>query len=128
MVYSGRLNKSPIFLSIMPARKPSRLISPLFARYLTSDEKKSLRAVPADNPASEINLLRVLSAHLMKFQQSAPKDMDSRRQALRTCLVLSEQLSKLVRAHNKEYDPRAEFHEAILQAIEELRQEMGWDI
>ncbi len=113
----------------MPAPKPSRPISPLFARYLTSDEKKSLRAVPADNPASEINLLRVLSAHFMKFQQSAPNDMDSRMQALRTCLVLSGQLSKLVRAHNKEHDPLAEaqaaFSDAISQALDEIGKEWG---
>jgi len=128
MVYSGRLNKSPIFLSIMSARKPSRPISPLFARYLTSDEKKSLRAVPADNAASEINLLRVLSAHFMKFQQSAPKDMDSRRQALRTCLVLSEQLSKLVRAYNQDHEPLDEIQVAIYKALDELSEELGIDL
>jgi len=112
----------------MPARKPSRPISPLFARYLTSDEKKSLRAVPADNPASEINLLRVLSAHFMKFQQSAPKDMDSRMQALRTCLVLSEQLSKLVRAYNQDHEPLDEIQVAIYKALDELSEELGIDL
>ncbi len=112
----------------MSARKPSRPISPLFARYLTSDEKKSLRAVPADDLASEINLLRVLSAHFMKIQQSAPKDIDAHMQALRTCLVLSAHLSKLVRAYNKDHDPLDEIHEAISQALAELSKELGVDL
>jgi len=116
------------FFSIMSTQKPSRPISPLFARYLTSDEKKSLRAVPADDLASEINLLRVLSAHFMKNQQSAPKDMVSRRQALRTCLVLSAHLSKLVRAYNKDRDPLDEVNEAISQALDELSKEWGVDL
>lgn len=110
----------------MPIRKPPHPISPLYARYFTSDEKKSLRAVPADDPSSEINLVRVLFAHFMKSQQSAPKDMASRVQILRTSFIMSEQFSKLVRAHNQEHDPHAELQDEILQALEEVRIELGF--
>lgn len=108
-------------------QKSVRPISPLYAHYLTSDEKKSLRAVSADNPASEINLLRVLFAHFMEFQQSAPKDTNSRMQALHTCLILSEQIAKLVHVHNKEHDPLCELEDEILKALGEIRSELGID-
>lgn len=104
----------------MSTRKPSHPISPLYARYLTSAEKKSLRAIPANDVSSEINLLRVISAHFMKFQQSAPKDMGSLLQNLRTSTILGEQIAKLVRAQNTEYDPLAELQAEIRQAIAEL--------
>ena len=111
----------------MSIQKPPRPISPLYARYLTSEEKKSLRAVPVDDLASEINLVRVISAHFMKFQQSAPKDMGSRIQSLRTSFVLGEQFAKLIRAHNSEHDPLDEIDDAIFQAIAMVRKEMGID-
>ena len=111
----------------MPARKLPRPISPLYARYLTSEEKKSLRAIPVNDLASEINLVRVISAHSMEFQQSAPTDMRSRTQSLRTPFILGEQFAKLIRAHIQEHDPRNEFYDVIEQAWREIRKEMGID-
>ena len=125
--YSGRLNKSPLILNIMSARKPPRSISPLYARYFTSEEKKSLRAVPVNDLAGEINLVRVISAHYMEFQQSAPTDMGARIQSLRTSFILGEQFAKLIRAHIQEHDPRNEFYDVMEQAWREIRKEMGID-
>lgn len=93
---------------MMTPEEPTRPISPLYARYLTAAEKKSLRAVPAADLASEIKLLRVLAAHFLKFQQSAPKDLNSREQTLRTGLMLGIQMARLVRAHHEAYDPNAD--------------------
>ena len=109
----------------MTKKLPARPISPLYARYLTSDEKRALRVVVVNDPTSEINLLRVLLAHFMQFQLSAPKEMDSRAQTLRTCLVLSEQIAKLVRAYNAEHDLLVELQDLIEQALEEIRKEWG---
>lgn len=111
----------------MPARKLPRPISPLYARYFTSEEKKSLRAVPVNNLVSEINLLRVISAHYMEFQQSAPTDMGSRIQSLRTSSILGEQFAKLIRAHIQEHDLRDEIDDAIFQAIAMVQKELGID-
>jgi len=109
----------------MSTRKPSRPTSPLYARYLTSEERKALRAVPVDDLSSEIKLMHMVFAHFMKSQQSAPKDMDSQTQALRTSRVLGEQFAKLVRAQNTGHDPLAELQEQISQALEEIRKEWG---
>lgn len=128
MFYFGRLNKSPLILNIMPARKLPRPISPLYARYFTSEEKKSLCAVPVNDLAGEINLLCVISAHYMEFQQSAPSDMGSRIQSLRTSSILGEQFAKLIRAHNREHNPRDEIQDQILMALEELRIELGFKL
>jgi hypothetical protein len=78
-----------------------------------------------DDLSSEINLVRVLFAHSMKSQQSAPKDMDSRAQVLRTSLVLGEQFAKLVRVHSTAHDPLAELQDEIEEALDELRKEWG---
>lgn len=110
----------------MSTRKPPRPISPLYARYLTSDEKKSLRAIPVDDLSSEINLMRVLFSHLMKLQQPAPKDMDSRAQTMRTSLVLGQQFTKLIYAHNQQHDPLVESRAEIFQALEEFRIRLGF--
>jgi hypothetical protein len=80
---------------------PSPSISPLYLRYFTADEKRSLRIVPADDLSSEINLLRILARLYMQTQQSAPRDLASSMQALYTCTMLCEQLGVLVRTHNR---------------------------
>lgn len=98
----------------------SPAISRLYARYLTSDEKKSLRLVPADDVSSEINLLRMLTALFMKIQQSAPKDLSSCMQALRTCTLLCEQLAILVHFHDKEHSPLSEWNDALDEALSEV--------
>jgi len=72
-------------------------ISPLYARYFTPDEKKSLRHLSADDISSEINLLRKLTILFMQFQQSAPTGLFSSIQTLRTCTLLCEGLAILVR-------------------------------
>lgn len=89
----------------MTSEEPTRLISPLLARYLTADEQESLRAVSATDLSGEVKLLRVLSAQFLKFQRSAPKDLYSREQALRTCLMLSVQMARLVRALDQTENP-----------------------
>lgn len=89
----------------MTSEEPPRRISPLLARYLTAQEQESLRAVPATDLSGEIKLLRVLSAQFLKFQQSAPKDLYSREQALRTGLILSVQMARLVRALDQTQEP-----------------------
>jgi hypothetical protein len=95
-------------------------LTPLYARYLSVREKRSLRQVPFDDTASEINLLRVLNSLLLKFQQSAPTDLCSRMQALRTCVILNEQLALLVRAHAQALGPRSSvdaFFEEVLASL-----------
>jgi len=64
-------------------------ISRLYSRYLTTEEKRLVRAVPVDSVSSEINLIRFLTALFLQFQQSAPDDLASRMQALRTFTMLS---------------------------------------
>ena len=82
----------------MPAKPASSLpVSPLYAPYLSSDEKKALRKVSVGDTSSEINLLRILLSLFMKFQQAAPQDLYARIVALHTCVVLNEQLVRLVR-------------------------------
>ena len=63
--------------------------------------------------------MRVLNAHFIELQQSAPQDFGSRIQALHTCSILNEQLAKLVRAHGQEHDPTDEWFELLLQAMRE---------
>jgi hypothetical protein len=99
---------------------PPRPISRLYARYLTSEEKRALRLVPVEGVSSEINLLRLLMAHFMKFQQSAPPDLASHMQALRTCTLLCEQLAILVRSHDREHGPQSEIQDALLEALSEM--------
>ena len=98
-------------------------ISSLYSRYLSSAEKRSLRQVPLDDTSSEINLLRVLNSLLLKIQRSAPKDFYSRVQALRTCVILNEQLALLVRAHERVHGPHSELEDAISSAVESLAEE-----
>jgi hypothetical protein len=103
---------------------PATTLSPLYARYLSSDEKSALSHVPVDDSSSEINLLHVLTAYLMKFQRSAPPDLYSRISTLRTCVILNEQLAILVRLHDRLHGPQsdleAEFNEAVDQVYAEL--------
>ena len=96
---------------------PARTISRLYARYLTSQEKRALRLVPVAGVSSEINLLRVLMAHFLKFQQSAPPDLATHMQALRTCTLLCEQLAILVRSHDREHGPQSEMDDLLYEAL-----------
>lgn len=104
----------------MTLKPPSRPIASIYARYFTPIELESLRAVPADDPLSEINLLRVLAARFMEFQQSAPQDVESQMQGLRTLLVLGGEIARLSSAHNREHDPLDELAQDILEAIASL--------
>ena len=98
---------------------PPRPISRLYARYFTFEEKKSLRAVPVEGVSSEINLLRVLNVLFMQVQQTAPKDLDSNMQALRTCTMLCAQLAILVRLQDKEHSPMAEWDDLLAKVLAE---------
>jgi hypothetical protein len=104
--------------------RPSSL-SPLYARYLSSSEKSSIRQVPADDLSSEIKLLRVLNSLLMKFQRSAPRDLYSRMQILRTCVILNEQLALCVRMHDRAHGSQSEV-EAAIDATFALIAEEEW--
>jgi hypothetical protein len=99
---------------------PPRPISRLYARYLTSQEKRALRLVPVAGVFSEINFLRVLTAHFMEFQQSAPPDLASHMQALRTYTLLCEQLAILVRSQDREHGPQSEIDDALDEALARL--------
>ena len=98
-------------------------LSRLYDRYLSSPEKYSLRHFPRDDSSSEINLLRFLNSLFMKFQRSAPSDISSRIQALRTCVILNEQLAYLVRSHFAIYDPGSEIEGGIAGAVDDLAEE-----
>ena len=104
---------------------PSHPISPLYARYLSSGEKRSLRKVPANDTSSEINLLRVLNSLFMEFQQSAPQDLYARMQALRTCVVLNIQLVSLVRCQLLQ-PPCSDLYEEFLDILAEVNREDGF--
>jgi hypothetical protein len=95
-------------------------ISRLYSRYFTSEEKRALRLVPIEGVSSEINLVRFLTAHFLKFQQSAPKDLASQMQALRTVALFCEQLAALVRANNRENGPQSEMEAILDEALESL--------
>ena len=101
---------------------PPRPISRLYARYLTAEEKQALRLASGEGVSSEINLLRLLMVHFMKFQQSAPPDLASHMQALRTCTLLCEQLAILVRSHDREHGPQSEIDDALAEALSEMPQ------
>jgi hypothetical protein len=109
----------------MLMQKPLRPISPLFSSYLTSDERKKVRAVSVTDCSSEINLLRVLNARFMEMQSSAPINLKTSIQTLRTHVILSEQLAKLIRVSNLENDPLAELEKGISEALDELRFELN---
>lgn len=98
----------------------SHRISPLYASYLSPDEKKALRRFPVDDLSSEINLLRVLNSLLMKFQASAPPDLYSRMQILRTCVILNETLAILGRCHNREHGPQSVLDDLLNEALRGL--------
>ena len=98
-------------------------ISRLYARYLSSDEKNSILQVPANDLSSEINLLRVLNSLLMKTQQSAPRDLYSRMQILRTCVILHEQLALCVRMHDRAHGSQSEVEAAIDAAFARIAEE-----
>jgi hypothetical protein len=103
---------------------PSHPISPLYARYLSSAEKRSLRKVPASDTSSEINLLRVLNSFFMQFQQSAPQDLYARMLALRTCVVLNEQLVCLVRWQLLQ-PADSDFLQVLWEAIKQANKDEG---
>ena len=96
---------------------PARPISRLYSRYLSSQEKQALRLVPVAGVSSEINLLHLLTTHFLKFQQSAPPDLASHMQALRTCTLLCEQLAILVRSHDREHGPQSEMDDLLYEAL-----------
>ena len=97
--------------------KPIRPISRLYSRFLTPAEKRALRLAPAQGLSSEINLVRYLTAHFMQAQQSAPQDLASHMQALRTCTLLCEQLAVLVRACDQAHSPQSEMDDILSEAI-----------
>lgn len=97
--------------------QPDAAISPLYIRYLSSQEKYALRSVPIDDSSSEINLLRVLITYLMKFQRHAPPDLYSRIHTLRTCVILIEQLAVLVRWHDRVHGPRSDLDADMDEAL-----------
>ena len=99
---------------------PPHPISRLYARYLTAEEKRALRLVPGEGVSSEINLLRLLTAHFMKFQQSAPPDLASHMQALRTFTLMCQQLTVLVRSHDLDHGPQSEMDELLDEALASL--------
>jgi hypothetical protein len=103
---------------------PSHPISPLYARYLSSAEKRSLRKVPAHDTSSEINLLRVLNSLLMEFQHSAPQDLYARMQALRTIVLLNDQLVSLVRWQLLQ-PPASDSLQDLWDAVKEANEEDG---
>jgi hypothetical protein len=95
-------------------------LSPLYSRYFSSAEKKALRLVPCDDPLSEINLVRVLNALLLKMQPSAPQDLDARMQTLRTCVEMNEQLAYLIRSHLLNHEYESPLEKAIQEAIQSI--------
>ena len=97
--------------------QPDATISPLYIRYLSSQEKNALRSVPLDDFSSEINLLRVLITYLLKFQRQAPPDLYSRIHTLRTCVILIEQLAVLVRWHDRVHGPRSDLDADMAEAL-----------
>ena len=100
----------------------SHPLSPLYAPYFTPEEKKSLRHLSADDISSEINLLRKLTVLFMQFQGSAPGDLFSCIQALRTCTLLCEQLAILVRVQDL-YHP-----ESIPDPLAEALKDVPFDL
>ena len=98
----------------------SRAVSPLYSRYLSSEEKHSIRRVPSDDISSEINLLRKLAALFMKFQQSAPGDLASCMQALLTCSILCEQLAILARYYASSQGQVSDIEGLLLEALDGL--------
>lgn len=109
-----------MYLVTFVMKKTNPALTPLYSRYLSSCEKRSLRHVPPDESSSEINLLRVLNSLLLKIQQSTPKDLYSRMQALRTSVILNEQLAYLVRSRDREIAHRSELDDSIEAAIESM--------
>ena len=98
---------------------PSSL-SPLYSRYLTSEEKHALRVVPVDDISSEINLLRGLSALFLKLQQTAPNDLASHMQALRTFTMMCAQLAILVRSVDRAHSPLGEIDVILSEALDNV--------
>ena len=96
---------------------PNPPISRLYSRYLTSEEKQALCIIPTAGVSSEINLLRFLTTHFLKFQQSAPQDLASQMQAMRTFTLLCEQLAILVRTHEREHGPQSEMDDLLAEAL-----------
>jgi len=98
----------------------SRSVSPLYSRYLSSEEKHSIRRVPSDDISSEINLLRKLAALFMKFQQSAPGNLSSCMQALLTSTILCEQLAILARYYASSQGNVSDIEDLLLEALDGL--------
>ena len=95
-------------------------LSPIYSRYLTSEEKRAIRSVPVDDISSEINLVRGLSILFLKFQQSAPDDLASRMQALRTFTLLSAQLAILVRSIDPAHNPLGDSDAILAEALDNV--------
>lgn len=105
----------------MSTRKPSHPISPLYARYLTSAEKKSLRAIPANDVSSEINLVRIcLARYFESYGNSLPADLKSQVSALHVTGAAASMIAGLVRTQNKAHNPGTELSRAIEEAIRDL--------
>jgi hypothetical protein len=95
-------------------------ISPLYSRYLTAEEKRALQLVPVDDVSSEINLLRILTAIYLKVQQTAPSDLASRIQALRTFTLMCHQLAILISSVDRAHSPLGEVDDALSEALKNI--------
>jgi hypothetical protein len=93
-------------------------LTPLYSRYFTTQEKRSLRYLPHNDLSSEIDLVRVLIGRFMEMDRSAPPGLASRVQALLTLVRLCTQLAVLVRQQLQVPAPLQEFQQAFWEAVE----------
>lgn len=70
----------------------------LYHRFFTPAERRRLRAAPADDPSSEINLIRILVLRLLQACSDAPSaDLDTQAGILSTFSQAGLTITALVR-------------------------------
>ena len=93
------------------------LISPLYLRHLTRLEKRSLRHLPQNGLASEIELLRVFLSRFLQLDHAAPLGLEASILSLHTLTMFSSCLSALISSQIKSHPPDDELGQMLAEAV-----------
>jgi hypothetical protein len=115
-----------------PKRKPgapkgnkNALKHGFYSRQFTKDEGERLEQQDSTDVLAEINLLRVYVDRLAKYTTIDEKPNDDDLKALNTLSIITQSISTLVRTHYLVRGKSGAITDSIMQALEELRIEMG---
>jgi len=96
-----------------------------YSKQFSADESKRLDKQDSTDVLGEINLLRVYIDRLANHIELKDKPNDDDLKALNTLSLITQSISTLTRTHYLVRGKSGAVTDSILQALEELRLEMG---